>query len=278
MSIPPRAIVTRPEREATQWVQDLRAQGITAQALPLLGIGALRQPHLRQALQQARQQAQGPQPRWQALMFVSPNAVRHFFQDFEQNSAIPSASPWGAAINFEAWAPGPGTAQALREAAVPARRIIAPAPGSVQFDSEALWPLVAQRLAPGARVLIVRGSDGSEQAGGQGRQWLAQRLESHGVAVDCVAAYERCAAQLSASALALAHSAASDGSVWLLSSSEALAQLGLALPGQSWQQARALATHERIAQAAQAAGFGQVAQCRPTLADVVASIKSHHAR
>ena len=38
--------------------------------------------------------------------------------------------------------------------------------------------------------------------------------------------------------------------------------------------ARALATHPRIAQAAHDAGFGEVRECRPALADVVASIES----
>ena len=47
-----------------------------------------------------------------------------------------------------------------------------------------------------------------------------------------------------------------------------------ALPDQDWGQARALVTHPRIAQAARAAGFGSVQECRPALADVVASIES----
>ncbi|MGJ4749178.1 hypothetical protein ACQV5M_22630, partial [Leptospira sp. SA-E8] len=40
------------------------------------------------------------------------------------------------------------------------------------------------------------------------------------------------------------------------------------LPRQDWRQARALATHARIAQAAREAGFGQVEISRPALADV----------
>ena len=65
-----------------------------------------------------------------------------------------------------------------------------------------------------------------------------------------------------------------DGSLWLLSSSQALEHLCAALPGQDWRQARALATHPRIAQAARNAGFGEVRECRPALADVAASIES----
>jgi len=62
--------------------------------------------------------------------------------------------------------------------------------------------------------------------------------------------------------------------VWLFSSSEAIANLQLLAPGQSWQQARAVATHPRIAQAARAAGFGVVWESRASLDDVLASIES----
>jgi uroporphyrinogen-III synthase len=65
-----------------------------------------------------------------------------------------------------------------------------------------------------------------------------------------------------------------DGSIWLFSSSEAVANLVASLPGQSFGQARAVATHPRIAQAAREAGFGCVLKTRPTLDDVVASIES----
>ncbi|MEG2631782.1 MAG: uroporphyrinogen-III synthase, partial [Comamonas sp.] len=46
------------------------------------------------------------------------------------------------------------------------------------------------------------------------------------------------------------------------------------LPGTDWRQARALATHPRIAAAARQAGFGLVQECRPSLNDVAASIES----
>jgi uroporphyrinogen-III synthase len=75
-------------------------------------------------------------------------------------------------------------------------------------------------------------------------------------------------------ARATARRAAADGSLWLFSSSEAAGNLARLLPGAQWQQARALATHPRIAQAVRALGFGQVGETRPALADVVASIES----
>ncbi len=276
MHAAPRALVTRPAHEAAQWTHDLCAHGIQARALPLIGIRALSEPALRQALEHARHAAAS----YDAVMFVSPNAVRHFFQVFEQNPAHAGVQPQELAINIEAWAPGPGTAQALLQAGVAAHRISAPAPGSAQFDSEALWPVVSGRLRPGARVLVVRGADADAgaTAGGQGRPWLAQQLAGCGAVVDFVAAYGRCGPSWDEAEQALARAAAGDGTTWLLSSSEALAHLAQALPGQDWSGARALATHARIAQAARAAGFGRVHECRPTLADVAASIKSLHER
>ena len=75
-------------------------------------------------------------------------------------------------------------------------------------------------------------------------------------------------------ALALARAALQDGSLWLLSSSEAVANLRGWLPEADFSRARALASHPRITEAARAAGFGHVDGCRPPLEDVVRSIKS----
>jgi uroporphyrinogen-III synthase len=74
--------------------------------------------------------------------------------------------------------------------------------------------------------------------------------------------------------LQLARAAATDGAVWLFSSSEAVANLQACLPGQDWGAARALTTHGRIAEAARAAGFGVVREARPALADILASLES----
>ena len=103
---------------------------------------------------------------------------------------------------------------------------------------------------------------------------LAQQLRQAGAQVDFVVAYERAAPCLSAAEQRLAQAGAHDGSLWLFSSSEAVGHLRQLLPGQGWQHARALTTHPRIAQAAHAAGFGQVHHCKPALEAVVASIKS----
>ncbi|MBX9937334.1 MAG: uroporphyrinogen-III synthase, partial [Burkholderiaceae bacterium] len=143
-----------------------------------------------------------------------------------------------------------------------------------QFDSEALWSQVHPQVQPSSRILIVRGSDQEGSREGSGRDWLAQQLQQQGAVVDKVVAYQRSAPVWTAAEQALAVQAASDGSLWLFSSSQAIAHLHTLLPTQIWQQAHALATHPRIAAAAQTLGFGTVAQCRPALKDVAGSIES----
>lgn len=267
----PRVLVTRPAREAAHWVDALNRRGCTAAALPLIAIKPCTHAADRQALQQA--QARARQGHYRALMFVSGNAVAGFF---EQNSASSHNPIDFLAINTRAWAPGPGTASALADCGVPAQCIAHPAVDAAQFDSEALWAEVAPQVQPGDRVLVVRGrSAGAHQhATGTGRDWLARQIEARGGQVDWVVAYERGAPQLDADQTALADAALAHGSWWLLSSSEAVEHLATALPGRDWGPARALATHPRIADAARAAGFGTVRECRPALDDVVASIES----
>ena len=262
-------IVTRPQRDALQWVRDLRAAGIEAAALPLIHIRAASQPALQAALHTARAQCGD----YRAVMFVSGNAVHYFFESNRPLALIETAQ---AAIKTRAWAPGPGTAQALREAGVPPERIDRPSPDAAQFDSESLWQQVGPQVRPGDRVLIVRGAAGPATASGSGRDWLARQIALAGGQVEFVAVYERAAPLLDAAKLALAREAAADGSLWLLSSSEAVAHLQGALQGKGLHAARALATHPRIADAAREAGFGHVTECRPAFNDVVASIESLH--
>ena len=261
----PQVIVTRPEREALQWVQALQERGITAQALPLIGIGP---PPDTQALEEARARVLD----YRALMFVSGNAAQHFLDPKTAQTLTNQAL---AAIKTRVWSPGPGTAQTLCALGVPADCIDLPAHDAVQFDSEALWAQVHGQITAGDRVLVVRGTEaGTTPAEGTGREWLAQQLQAAGAQAEFVVAYTRIAPVFSTAQQALAQAAAAGGALWLLSSSQALAHLCAALPQQDWAAARALATHPRIAQAARAAGFGAVHECRPALEDVGASIES----
>ncbi|MDO8442234.1 MAG: uroporphyrinogen-III synthase [Polaromonas sp.] len=263
-----RVIVTRPERDARRWVQDLQQHGLQAEALPLIDIAALPDsPRL--------QQAWGEIDAYAALMFVSGNAVDCFFalkptpaHAERVQEAIDTNEALAAATAPRFMAPGPGTVAALRHAGVPDALIDAPAADASQFDSEALWALVGRRDWQSRRVLIVRGQ--SAPSGASGRDWLARQLLAAGAQVDFVAVYQRRAPVFTAAQLQRMETAAHDGSVWLFSSSEAVANL----PARDWSQARAVATHPRIAEAARAAGWAVVAESRPALADIVASIES----
>jgi uroporphyrinogen-III synthase len=247
-------VVTRPAQEGQRWVRQLTERGHAAIALPLLAIGPAPDPT---ALAQARDAL----PRMQAVMFVSANAV---------HGLLDPPLAWPEAVR--AWAPGPGTRQALLEAGVPAAQVDAPDADAAQFDSERLWEVVRGQVRAGHRVLIVRGADAAGRE--QGREWLGEQLAAAGAQVATVAAYARAAPTWSAVQVEQARAAAVDGSWWLFSSSEAAANLGRLLPGQSWAAARAVATHHRIAQAVRALGFGNIRMARPAFADVVASIES----
>ena len=282
-----RVIVTRPETDAQAWLDAIQKAGHEAVYLPLIEIGPAPDT---QALDLAWQQW----PRWQAVMFVSVQAVRMFF----------AQGPMQPGPRY--WATGPGTRQALIEAGVAAHYIDAPNADSVQFDSEALWQVVSPSLKKQVPVLIVRGNEdaldsipplnananvnpnpnlntsanlspSNNQAvnpQGVGRDWLAQQIIHTGASVEFVVAYSRRPPQWSASQLEIAKQAAFDGSVWCFSSSQAVLHLQAQFPNVQWNKACCVATHARIAQTARDVGFVHVVQTRPVLSDVLASLES----
>ena len=257
-----RLIVTRPNREAQRWVHDLSALGLDAVALPLIQVGPVVDPtHMVQAWHRLAD--------YVGVMFVSGNAVDYFFK-FKQ--AVTPVFNGDSTTKTRAWAPGPGTAHALLRAGVAPDWLDTPPLDAGQFDSEALWQVVRAQVQPDSRVLVVRGADASGSEGpGSGREWFANRVTQAGGQVDFVVAYERSAPEFTSAERDLARQAAGDGAVWLFSSSEAVVNLCAALPAQSWVNARALATHPRIALAAKNAGFGVINESRPTFSDVVAT-------
>lgn len=258
-------LVTRPAPDAQHWADLLQARGLSAVALPLIDIVACTPAPAQ--LEQVRRDCATP-GHYRAVMFVSGNAVQFFL--------APAGAPQvRIAPPTRAWSPGPGTARALQAAGLPVQQIDGPPAHAAQFDSESLWPEVRAQILPGDRVLIVRGSQGqAPAANGQGREWLADQLRQAGATLEFIAVYQRRAPSLTPSEQALAREAAHNGTLWLFSSSEAVANLQQILPDTDWQQARALATHPRIAAAARRAGFGHVQECRPSLNDVAASIES----
>lgn len=249
---PPRVLVTRPAAQAETWVERLRERGIAAESLPLIEIAP---PADASALRSA----------WAGLascrlvVFVSANAVLHFFAERPAENAWPEGA--------EAGAPGGGTAEALREAGVPSAAIVTPAADAAQFDSESLWARLQGRDWGGARVLVVRG-DG-------GRDWLAERLVGAGAQVETVSAYRRLTPSFAGVGRDRLDAAIADSAaVWLFSSSEAIANLEHAAGAGRWRSARAVATHPRIAARARALGFGVVVEAAPGLEAVIACIQS----
>jgi uroporphyrinogen-III synthase len=273
-----RVVVTRPAGDAQAWVDALKAAGHDALALPLIEVGPATH---RQPVEQAWEQW----AEFQAVMFVSAQAVRYFFDS--QPAAMRADAGHAASLTWthgpRCWATGPGTLKALLQAGVPEACIDSPAADATQFDSEALWQRVSVQVKAAKPVLIVRGHDVSDAPSmassstafvGTGRDWLAQQLQAAGASVQFVVAYERRAPVWSAEQKAQACEATTNGSVWCFSSSQAIEHLAQTLPAQSWVKARCIATHPRIAQTAQALGFGEIQMSKPSLADLLVSLES----
>jgi uroporphyrinogen-III synthase len=245
-----RVLVTRPRPQAIPWVDALCAQGVDAQALPLIDILP---PPDEAALSE----------QWLTLedhalvFFASPNAVERFF------AARPPAASWPAGL--PAAAPGPGSALALRDAGV--ALIVEPPVQAAKFDSEALWSRLEAWPWEGASVLMVRG-DG-------GRDWLAERLRSRGARVRFVQAYARAMPAPTPQEQRLLREAleAPQAHVWHFSSAQAIDHLERLVPGTDWSHARAIASHPRIAERARALGFGVVHEAPPTMHAVVAALQ-----
>jgi len=274
-----RLIVTRPREQADAAVRGLRDRGVDAVSLPLIGIEAIAGPTDDAAVAQGGGAAPGPlssdshrrappwlRDAWQRLsacrlvMFVSANAVSHFF------AAAPSGSAWPG--DTLAGSTGPGTTAALLQAGVPPACVREPGAEATRLDTETLWQLRLSGLDwRGAQVLVVRG-DG-------GRDWLADTLRGAGASVDFVAAYRRVLPRWSAeeAACLTAAEARPLDHAWHFASSEAAHNLPRLAPGGAWRASPALATHPRIAQALRDIGFSQVELIAPGEAPLVEALR-----
>lgn len=246
-----RIVVTRPRAQAAVLAARLRESGLDVVELPLIEIVPPADPR-------PVQQAWVALPGLAFVMFVSANAVRHFF------ALRPAAAPWPPQVL--AGSTGPGTTAALRGAGVPHAAVIEPS--GAEFDSEALWQRLRERDWSGCEVRIVRGEGG--------RDWLAERLRGAGAHVAFVAAYARRAPALDPAARAVLAEAVAQPRrhLWLFSSSQAVGHLAELAGGADWSSSRALASHPRIAQAARALGFGRVDAAAPTLPALAAQLAS----
>ena len=258
-------ILTRPANQTQVWSSGLQAHGHEVVLWPLIVTQAV-------SPAQAVDQAWRNLDEFCALMFVSAPAVNHFFA---------RRPPDSTALAVRCWATGPGTRRALLQAGVEPGLIDTPPQDAAQFDTEHLWPIVAHQAVPGQTVAIVRGTDeetgpdvGSVSDAGVGRDWLARQLQQAGVRVRWVVAYQRSAPSWDTARQAEVARAATDGSVWVLSSSQAVRHLQALMPQQDWSNARAIATHERIAAALRGLGWGRVQVSRPDVPGLLQGLAS----
>lgn len=155
-------LVTRPARQAEGFANRLAALGARAVVWPAI---VILPPQDRAALERAH----ATLARYDLAFFVSANAVEY---------GAPPVGRWPASL--PAYAPGPGTAEAL--VAVGVADVHVPA---TSYDSEGLLALPALRALDGKRAVIFRGEGG--------RELLADELARRGASVDAVACYRRAA-------------------------------------------------------------------------------------
>lgn len=155
------ALLTRPEGQNEAFALRIQDLGGHAYVYPLFDIRPLVGP--------GGKPLKVPRPgRFDGIVFVSPNAVRHGQAAFGRG--------WPRGVRL--YAVGEGTAQALHETG--ARQVTAPASGA---GAEALLALPELAETAGRSFLVVRGREG--------RTWLAETLRARGASVEEIAVYER---------------------------------------------------------------------------------------
>ena len=253
-----RVILTRPSSDSQAWVQGLTQAGYQVQHWPLIEIADAPLTPITESVDWAS---------CQAVMCVSRHAVTHG-----------QRSVWWPPASYQGrfWATGPGTVKALRDGGVPLAQIDAPPADAGQFDTEALWQVVQAGLHPTHTVLFLRGTDAlvhDADASGVGRDWLMRQLQARGVPFRARAVYQRQCPHWDSAQQAMALEATRDGSVWVFTSAQSLAHLARLLPLLDGSSACAVATHPRIAQAAQSLGFKHLQVCQPTLKAIEGSLE-----
>jgi uroporphyrinogen-III synthase len=245
-------LVTRPAGQEAGWLEGLHARGWPARHVPLLAVDDALDPS---SLHAARATLRATSPP-AAVMFVSPTAVERFF----------AGEPLAWPESTRAVATGPGTARSLQAAGVAAACIVQPPADAPAFDSEHVWPELAQQAWHGREVWIVRGD--------AGRDWLAERWQAAGATVHRATAYRRVEPVWTADqrAAVAAASARPAEHAWLLSSSEGARHLAARAP--EALHAVAVATHPAIAEAARSAGFAEVHAASPAVDAVIACLES----
>lgn len=219
-------VVTRPARQAGAFAQKLAALGATPIVWPAIVILPPDDPA-------PLQRVHDTLASFDLAIFVSANAAEF---------GAPAPGRWPEKV--QAYAPGPGTAEALAGVGVPGVRI-----PRDRYDSEGLLALPELADLRGKRAILFRGQGG--------RELLAETLAMRGANVTPVACYRRAAPTGSAAAILEAIDAGRAHAL-TLTSSEGVDNLLRAAgePGRAMlARVPAFAPHERIAAHARAAGL-----------------------
>lgn len=169
-------LVTRPARQSEGFARRLAALDAT----PIIWPAIVIEPPLdRAALDRAHAELAG----YDFAFFISANAAEY---------GAPPVGRWPAGL--PAYAPGPGTVEALAAVGVPEARCPA-----TSYDSEGLLALPELAWVHGKRAVVFRGEGG--------RETLADTLIARGAQVESVVCYRRRAPEGGAEGLvdALAH-------------------------------------------------------------------------
>lgn len=222
-------LITRPARQAGGFAQKIAALGGVPVIFPAIVI-------LPPADRGPLERAHASLATYDCAIFISANAVEYGAPD-------PRNWPPGLA----AFAPGPGTAEALAAVGIANARFPA-----TTFDSEGLLALPELAAVGGKRIVIFRG-DG-------GREHLGTTLAARGAHVDYVACYRRAKPESGMAGLAEAFAASRIEAV-TITSSEGLDNLwALADDAMraAWHACPTFAPHPRIAARARELGLAIV--------------------
>ena len=219
-------LVTRPARQAGAFAQKIAALGGSPVVFPAIAI-------LPPADPAALARAHAALDAYDIAVFVSANAVEY---------GAPDPQRWPAGLI--AFAPGPGTAEALAAVGIAGARVPA-----TTFDSEGLLALPELAVVAGRKALIFRG-DG-------GREHLGDTLRARGAQVDYVTCYRRAKPVSGAAGLAEAFR---DGRIdaVTITSSEGLDNLWALADDATrtgWRSVPTFVPHPRIAEHARRLGL-----------------------
>ena len=247
-------LVTRPGAAGERLAERLQQQGREALWWPVFDIGPAPDPAAARA---ALAELAG----YDLAVFVSPAAVHAVV------SLLESAWPLTTAIG----AVGAATAQEIAAVIQPPADVPLVAPDGESSGSEAFWEGWQRSGRPARRVLILRAQSG--------RDWLTERFVESGAQVVAQTVYTRTDAVPAKTKLDRLTAAVrgQESLSILFTSSEAVAAFDRqvsGIPGAAlWaRQARALASHPRIAARLLAAGYTRVEVSTPDNESVLAQL------